>query len=366
MSRAIRRAVGVILCLGPAFVIAADSPRPTANSPSTAGKGDVALKRQIETAWRARQERVRSLTIEWTETRFLRKGTLTLPFPTDDPPVERPPEDETAVVDGIRLTLQGDKARHESESLNSRFLFDGGHKSAVVFAFDGTLATSYYHPRGQSVGNGGLETRSKFADRTSESLLPLCLAFRPLSKACLDLNLNDFEIESSGNLVTLREKKAARKDPRVHDVIVVDSSREFMPVSFTGLFNDRPTYEVTVQHLKAGSEWIPSAWQFKSLDSELLPKRTTEAVVTSHEMNAHFEDSLFRIEFPPGTHIANRDTDEEYTLTSTGTKQHLTNWGEPERLEVKSEWSVAQLALVLAGVLASAALWIAVRRRGQT
>lgn len=335
-------AATVCICTVPTPALAMGPLNSTASVGATDGQGE--LRQQIESAWANRQKRVDSLSLKWTETRFLKKGSLRIPGEMDNPPA-----DESAVVDGIALTIQGDNARYETELLTSGFPHIDGVRTKYASAYDGVVATSLYHPHGQSVGNAHQERRHSFGECKEGSLLPALLAFRPLSKAFLALSLDDFDVDADNNLLTLRQKPEVRKDPRLQHVIVVDASQDFLPMSFAELFEEQPTLQVTIEYAGDASDQKLSAWHIEYLDSQLVPIRTRDAIVQSCEINGPVDKGGFRLDFPAGTHIADRNTGEEFIVNVDGVKTALSNWGEPDGTQdiTKGGWTTAHLTVVL-------------------
>jgi hypothetical protein len=344
---------------------------------------DPPLIAQVRAAWKDREDRVRSVRVEWTQRVFVAKGADSdILTAAGLKGVEiSPPEDHTyegngtLVVDSDKLTVAFPRSVWDSKAKRYRDF-------PTEVRFDGDRELAVHHRGGDQHPEARLKKAGKGAE-TPPVVRPLLRAFRGTST---HFRADDLDLYTVTGAVAHigghqgHELLCKGGPARIERRLWVDPKRNYVVLRAVSGKPERPKQQVDVQygpHKATG--WVPIGWRIvdTSPDGGRV-SRTTTVVVKKCEINGTVDPDTFKLAPPPGTYVINqtREGPREYITRPDGTNRVIgpqdrgksydeimnTPGAEAGGWGLKSRWGLA-LAIVVGGgcILLLMRVWIARR-----
>ncbi len=284
----------------------------------------------IVDAWRVRQARVRTMRLEWSDSRTT--AAYTQLGNSEEGEMLFPPADvihEVCVamsIDGgmLRYSVRGPRwSPDQGEFLPKRYLnvFDG-EVSKTFFGYAAEKEDRFF-PRG-FVNN----KEERVFDSGNPHLVAVVLTYRPLHP---DLG----KFDPAGYRISLKRGVTAGRDCLIlqpsgsavrSESYWIDPQRDYVVLRVVRAVKKRPVMQFDVSYTEdALHRWVPSEWEYVALDygsGRMLCQSV--AKVIKYEINCNIPRSEFRFEFPPGTRVTNRNTGEYYIVRQGGRKRMIT------------------------------------------
>jgi hypothetical protein len=288
----------------------------------------------IQKAWQARQDRIRSGRFTWKEHRTWPKGSISAMFgPADFGRVPEakgkimPPSDKTVDFSYV-LRMDNDKMRFEYEGREWSNVKQDFRPIKYLSVFNGTTMKDV-NLAGLGDADwpqGAIRKGERFRDAGLAALLPLILVYRPLVpslKPTDDLRamtrLNRQKVLDGRPCVEL-----VQRFPTSSTHIWVDSTRDFVLARRLVIDQGKPVEQIDIHYRNdAALGWVPTSWKIVNHhhDGKLFCSINAELATT--EFNLDAEPGLFDFEFPPGTLVSDEKKREHYVLRRDGTKRAI-------------------------------------------
>lgn len=142
---------------------------------------------EIGSAWKQRENSVRSVEIEWTTDRFETKGARLTPElarlsgESDLSGIDHIPESDMRWEVQSRLILDGSMMRLESSDMQHFSEVNAFKRVRFVSSYDGKSSRTYKWFPHLGTGQGTEEQKEWNVSRASSDIAPVLLAFRPVS-----------------------------------------------------------------------------------------------------------------------------------------------------------------------------------------
>jgi len=256
---------------------------------------------QILDAWKARQGRVQSLRIKFTESRTMhRKKNRILT------------REHEVVLDGLRY-------RHERNGENWALTTDEAAAQRYVAIFDGEhevyllgyeARTDRLHPLG-TVRPAAKMVAGSDSEAHNQEVWPIFHAFRSRQPGFIPSDVLGWRL--TGQFGTI----AGHKCPIIEKIDVtteryrvwVDPQRDFCALRLEmGPKSLEVAYaqlDIEYQH-DASGVWIPTQWTnlvHCHSEGRLVLQWTARFAATEYELNPAVDNDAFRVDFPPGTEV---------------------------------------------------------------
>jgi len=289
--------------------------------------GEVTI-RDIEAHWKEREKRMPCLKLNWTESRFYRRGAFTdgrSPFgegaggtwPAEDTVVEFT---RSLLYDGGRLRFNDD-GRYLSPTPDGRraFLRIQTTKTWNLREFRMFQDREYWHNPGQiSAHHRDIHGDAQFR--------PPMLACWPLG-ASNGIPLDAYRIGrtfSLGGTDLVVLEKVRRMEHDSDAELWVERAAPFLLVRARGYSGMLLASELTIEYVRpASGQAYPHRWKRIFFAEDGGYEMTAEASVTSHDFEPTVNDRDFHIEFPPNTWVWDRrpGEPEQYILREDGSRR---------------------------------------------
>ena len=283
---------------------------------------------EIESHWRAREKELPSLKLDWTESRFHRKGAFTdrrSPFgegeggtwPAEDTVVEFK---RSLLYDRGRLRFHDD-GRYLSPTPDGRRAFLRIQTTRTWNLWEFRMfqdRENWYNPGQISSDHRDIHEDAQFR--------PPILACWPLG-AANGIRLNAYRVGrtfSLGPTELLVLEKARRMEHDSDAELWVEKAAPFLLVRARGYSGMLLSSELTIEYvLAANQQAYPQTWKRILFAEDGGYEMTAEANVTSHDFKPKVDDRDFYIEFPPNTWVRDRRPGEptQYILREDGSRR---------------------------------------------
>lgn len=297
----------------------------------------------LSRAWHARTDRINTVRMSWSETRWIRRGSIDIGqfagAAMNNVSAEQSPSTDVTLSYACRLDIDGDKFRFEYDGpewdVNSRAFVNCRH----VGVWDGKTGKCFQGTERLPTGSVG----DYCEDLMRPHLVPMRIAFRMMNPLWYNLDFNQYDFsdrsesfEGSECLILqtpnshVQQKLAQGRhawrmryliDPaRDNSVLAVSRSKD-------GMARAAEDYRISYRRDASGI-WYPSHWTI-TLDSHDPPNTIVEGNVTECVLNKESRPALYEYEFPSGAMVRDDRTKELYIARGGGTKRLVT---EAERL----------------------------------
>jgi hypothetical protein len=244
---------------------------------------------------------------------------------------------------GSRLPVQDTKCQAEHEvafaARRYRHAISGARWSTAgggcvpcddVLTFDGELSR-VFRPTdpGADRPQGSIRRGTKVVDARNLLLTPIFCCLRANEPYLAAFNPDELSVTGRSLEIAGRrclEVVSERPGGRGILHVWVDPAMKFVPVRLTKEEGDHVLFEITIQNerhdLVGGlpTSWMSSLYMRKNVLTETLMVRVLQA-----EINPKLADSIFTIEFPPGTFLYDERTNSYGLVKEGNTKRKLTN-----------------------------------------
>ncbi len=320
--------------------LALEEEKSPAAAPESGGKtGDGSQKppvpsiEQIAAAWKARQERLRSIRIQWTETELIPKGfrpRILNRGKQGRTQVDILPPTDTAIectwselISGTMLRMNRDGPYwHPERQLN----WDTG-----VATFDGEVAKMFFDEKSTGEMHGFIDREARNPNYDCSLFVPIAFAFRPSEPNMGGRNPADYRVMPDTETIDGKACVVLTGGPRgpFGATLWLDPQRDYIPLRFQERGPNDRTFEISYQkdHVYG---WVPLEWTY--IDVGGTSRRLfgwSNAKVTAYTINADIPRSEFQFDFPVGTYVtdlraAESNDMERYIVREGGKKRIIT------------------------------------------
>jgi len=306
----------------------------------------------IEKCWKDRQERIRSVRIDWIEQHTVPKGQVTDSVGRLPGGVKR--LEEMGIAPGSTIPPEV-----VTFSTTATFSFDGekvrldyddkqwsGKKNAYVTqpettVFDGKERKRYLR-QGTSYTPWPFGSRQvSHPFRSSLVLGPLVMTFCPIHK---EMRLFDVHaLTPTGRQMVVGSRpclELQRRKTNSEISIWVDPARDFAVTRVLSMLNERIMYKIDIKYEKHSSgEWIPISWERVSFRNNGKLERSTRAKLSAVKINEPADPGYYDLVFPVGTPVRD-ETDPEHL------RRYIVREGDKKRIISPSESGLTYEQLV--------------------
>jgi hypothetical protein len=284
---------------------------------------DAATLNDVLDAWRARQAKVRSASMAWSENRVEMKGSPTLAGPAEGVnPTDA--KDEHVFVHERTLVLNGDDVRF-------RWLLPTTGEEAIDSAFVAGVTRSYDPPtklREGSLPQGLIHREDVYRQVQDSAVRPWMRFLRPMTASLSNLDVASLRVTGRTSLIggqsCLELEIPPAQSGGVAYAYWIDPKWDFVIVRETCAVDGTPRWQANVDYATDPElGWRPVGWRFlRTLPSgELVSSRT--CVVDSFMLNPPIGADAFTIDFPEGTIVSDLITNQKYAIRN-GDKRLIT------------------------------------------
>ena len=287
-------------------------------------------RREVERAWQARQDKVRSVRLHCREKCTDTRGSLTagMPiFPGFPNPYEGkivPPEDHTFETK-VELFVQGDR--------ELRYRYEDEYWDLDTQRYRRQVCLEVWNEKKHRRFTAWLEGETKPTSSVNNSarsfpntpqLYPLTAVYRGMGDRFAAFRLGEFTPGRAN--VRIRQRPCAEwirgEESGSHVRLFLDPSRDHVPVRVQMLYGQRVLMQFDMEYRQhPEADWCPTEWRYQ-LNSTREKGRIlhlTHAVVETAVFNEPIESDQFEIPYPPGTIVVDGDTNTDYIVKPTGT-----------------------------------------------
>lgn len=292
------------------LILATPESAPGADQIEDTDKAHRSHLKEMMAAWKKRQNQVRTLRAKWTET-IANEG-------------EGLEQQVISLLMGdtqqMRLETRPPAQQNENEALLP------GRKTPMISAFNGSKNFQFTGPLGPDDWPRGIVWSEKKYDEIHNSQIrPWLLHFRPFSTAVPNLSADRLKVVRLDSLAGGRKctmvETLPQKDFPLTGIYWVDPKRNFSIVRYVEKIRGIPAFELNIEYQPDPIVgWVPSAWN-AALANERF---ATLDRILRYEINPKFTEADFKIEFPEGTIVFDRDLGYRYLLLSNGKKRKIT------------------------------------------
>lgn len=291
----------------------------------------------VYAAWTRRQERTKSVRIEWAEVRTTTRGSKG----QTEAGELLPPKDTTHEI-RLALSIDGNKVQHSWDGPSWQDALNRFVAKSYVRATDTEVNKALYtkHSDGRSdeeypVGfvHGGTGNDTVRGNYHVELPIYFHRAMDSemgcVGKLLMGMSPSDSPKIASpgvinGRTCTIIEQRFGN----FSRVIWVDPGREYAILRYSVMRRDVPSYQIDgkyIEHDQGG--WAPSGWIINSWrdgpDGSRVLRLHAEARVTKYEVNPEFAADEFRLEFPVGTIVRDDRVDEDHLVRENGEQRKI-------------------------------------------
>lgn len=262
----------------------------------------------VAKAWAARQDKVKSFAVEWTEETVVPRGRVSRnrPVGSPDSPTDVPPRD-FSYTSPRTLLMDGDKARLRYLLQHWWVSLNGPLTAEYDASFDGktyTAATAYT-PAGVTPPTGAIKRLDYHDDLSVPSSRPFMVVFRgghPKYRV-----YNPAEYEATGRVVKVNGVACAElvrenRAQAFRSVLLVDPAREYLLVRTTWHERDKLSYQLDITYTAdpvAG--WVPATWEYLTNDPSGALFGSGRCKVTRCQINPELDATAMTCVPAPGT-----------------------------------------------------------------
>lgn len=298
---------------------------------------------EIIKIWKERQQRVRTVHFEWTESRTYGKNSLPsmrLPGPGGGPvakPGPTPPEVVTH-EDKQTLSLDGDSMRYSSDGPQWSANHERFFNKSYVSVFDGKDSKNYFsNPKDGERPDPDTEYKSGYVDKemrnqdvTNYSVWPILLTYRPLHPVMGRIVPREWAV--AGQEGVIQGKKCIVIEKRESDsteTCWVDMSQEASILRYDRSVQGGWFISLKITYrADPSSGFVPSGWKITTLKPGGKFDKGGLTTVKRSEINLSLPPETFQFSFPPGTLVQDYKNDVKYIELEDGGRRIIT----PEEL----------------------------------
>lgn len=274
--------------------------------PSLCWANDAEIEK-IKSAWLAREERIRSFDISWTESRVSMRSSVASPLDPFAAPMPDGPKNKHEHTYKRRLVMDGGSYRFQDEA--PLFYSDaaGYFPRKSLDVFNGKDAKHLFKPR-----PGGFQFQGDVMDpdRARDSLKSMIglqpfAHYRPSWSVMKLLNTGTFE--TNAGKMNNRPCHVLRQERGDHvNSYWIDPSADFSIVQVDGLFKGKRITQHTCNYERHDEfGYVLKSWERVDTNEAGELENSVKAEVTDSKLNAKISEAEFVLNFPPGTLIQN-------------------------------------------------------------
>jgi hypothetical protein len=336
----------------------------------------------IRQAWEDREQRVRTVKIEWVERMTIAKGYLSslfadIPSAREDVGIPAgavvPPLDTTFDVPSS-MTLDGAKLRYTRNDQQWSSKVNGYVLQPEICVYDGDVGKSLLPNGTPSTPYPSAIVRRANPAARFVHMMPILMTYRALLPSFRGFNVESMEptggraIIDNNTCVELQETGSGNTLR-----IWLDPSLGYVMVRYLSLVQDHVRCKLDIRYVNGPDRNpVPKEWSFAWFTRDGKLESAASATVTKFEIDAAVNGGDFELEFPPGTLVndsTNPKSEVNYIAKERGKKRNIPREemratyeqliaSEPGNALGKKDrsWSIAVGVSVAVAVLAGAIL----------
>jgi hypothetical protein len=283
--------------------------------------GDTATLDEVQSKWINREQQTRTWDVAWENVEF-RAVSAQL----DPETLEVTTTPETVFKDEGRFVLdQAGRIRFDAGSISWSKEKNAFVPSQVQQVYDGQARTLFFPHGSNQFPNAHITGDSSEIMGRDIRILAFRLVYRTLDSSIgvfdneRPLRVNGKAVIDGKNCVIIEQSPSVTSQLRTR--VYADVHRDFLPLRYESHAGKDPVQEVEILEWAENSEvgWVPTKWSVvRSFDGEGKAVWSDTARVTSFKFNLPIENDLFTIDFPVGTWVSNRLTNERYIVKEGG------------------------------------------------
>jgi hypothetical protein len=267
----------------------------------------------VLSAWKGRQDAVKSAHFEWQDDRFALGGSVPGSEAGDDANVQR--QVSFSMMNQMyRYAISGPQwvMREKRYAPLDSLTVCNGQETRIYFSGDENGDTNTFHQFGVIHGDDYEGVLGNL------SLCAILLTYRALDPTLVGFNSREYRIEPGVTMVQghkcLRLANTTSEVDETH--YWVDPARDCLVLRAERWVLGDLYYRATIDYERnVGRHWAPKAWEtlsFHQQTGEVVER--SRARVTRHELNPNVATDDFDFEFPVGTMVRNLKTKETYIV----------------------------------------------------
>jgi hypothetical protein len=344
----------------------------------------------ILSAWKKREERLRSVMVKWTEVKTKARGSMLsedearrkLLGPTpDDKPI---PEADVTYDSPSEIAIDGVKMRYWFRGLSWYIPKKTKAMQDYLAVFDGQ-SSKIFHPIGlNNYPRGTIRDEKTHADVPNIYVRPILVWCRPLNLLLGPFKSAQFVLSKTPGRIGDRDclvLEDVDSNTGRTQVVWVDSQRNYSVMRLAISHDGKISVQIDMDYERnSQGEWIPKGWSLVWMTGDKL-KESAKATISELKCNPTIPADQFQIAFPNGTWVV----DMTQKSDSGGARQYIQREGgrqreilpgdrgatyeeiinsEPGEARKKQMSSVSYWIPTLAVlILATGSVWLFVRRR---
>ncbi len=353
----------VALCLGLSFV-AAQPPAPAVTMDD------------IKKAWQDRQDKVKTLKIDWTSTTLIRKGQYSQGAGSSGgSAVPHPPRD-MFVKSKTSVALDTDKLRiheHRQQWFSEKNAFLDSESITIRDNINRLLYSPVVANQAFPSANISLVNDS-FVDLSRVEMYPVLWYSRGADPRLARVSLDSYDVSgvspSFGGVSCVEIVRKSTSSGSVAS-LWLDRKNGYLPVRYFTIHNKKLSVDMSVSYesQKSGHA-IPSKWKYAMAPNGKFLGESLECAVDFTEINARMNEDLFSPKFAPGTvvtdlrpgtqsrHIIDDDgnSGRQHSLRQNVTHRELVEEAHEDHRSSRKLTTVVAAALAIASMI-----WVTVR-----
>jgi len=291
---------------------------------------------QVRRAWQARQDRVRTARIAWTEKRFVAARSK---WPRRDGKApgrlkdgEWLPERDLTFESTGEIALSGKMLRYVHEGAYWHDSFGELLQKKYVATFDAETAQSHFThtpPRVHGLRPlGFIDPDPRHPNTRYYMLKPVLMTFRACDPDTGGVDPAKYAVSAKTAFIdqALCVGVTWTGKRRDQTTFWVDPQRDFLVLRIAildGSAHPVATTDISYQR-DALHGWVPSGWKWVYHGGFSSVREQAAAKVTRCEINVDIPRSEFQIDYPPGTLVRNLKTKEDYIVRPDYGKRPIT------------------------------------------
>jgi hypothetical protein len=246
------------------------------------------LMQEIEAAWKARQEKIQTVKIEWTQKVTIYKGHYTEVADIKGRDGSLSPKQNKDYEEKLSIILEDEKIRYERQGWAYSSVDEDFARIHEVQVYDGVTAMAL---NSQPVGpllTGTLKTGNPPRQLKVHYLGPLFTVIRPMNRKLSSLDIVTFRSTGRNARVNGRpclELTFPKKTGKGSVSLWVDAERDYLPIRLHVVSGNRQSPFAADQRDWEYSEhptcgWLPVRWAIKNTGWDIGMSATYEAAAS--------------------------------------------------------------------------------------
>jgi hypothetical protein len=287
---------------------------------------------ELKAAWKARQERFKTVQMKWTARKWFAKGGISESLPPlalKGSKLQIQPPEDTSFTVPYQLTLDGVKVRVESKGRQWDATEGRFNANRWISTYDGNQTKECYVEREgeERWPRGVVSQKGAFAGARSSALRAPFLFFRPLEPQHYGIALEPFTLSSRTTKVRGYECLELKESMhRGTFQVWVDAKRDYVVVRHLSVINGKPSFQIDYDY-REDAKWGPtlSGWQATSMSNRGNVTSTSKVTADESIVNELIAIDKTDLAFPSGGIVHENGGDAAFVVREDGSKRYVTS-----------------------------------------